>query len=83
MNNVYLKGFGDFTPDARPEPTDEQIIRATKENAAEVMQNIIDSFSMELKSAGIEWIKSDLKDDNALREVLNKSVSDLLERECI
>lgn len=83
MNNVYLKGTGDFTPDAAPEPTDEQIIRATKENAAEVMQNALDSFSMEWKSAGIEWIKSGLKDDNALREVLNKSAADLLFREVL
>jgi hypothetical protein len=80
MNNVYLKGTGDFTPDATPEPTDEQIMRAIRDNPAKVMQNALDSFAMEWKSAGIDWIASGLINDNSLREVLNKSAADLLFR---
>lgn len=80
MSSVYLKGPGDFEPECTPEPTCEQITRATAQHAAEVMQNALESFPMELKSAGVEWIKSGLKDDSSLREVLNKSAADLLFR---
>lgn len=80
MNNVYTKGPGDFEPEYTPEPNCEQVIIATREHPSMVMQNALDSFAMELKSAGIEWIKSGLKDDSALREVLNKSAADLLFR---
>ena len=78
MNNVYLKGLGDFEPEYTPEPTDEQIIRAIRGHAVEVAKNAVKSFSMELQSALVTLAKYD--DNDGLLCVLSDSAADLLFR---
>lgn len=78
MNNVYLKGPGDFEPEYTPEPTDEQIIAAIRDHASEVAQNALDGFMGDLKTALISLAKYD--DNDALLAVLGLSASDLLFR---
>lgn len=81
MNQVYLKGSGDSEPECKPEPTDEQIIRAIRDNPDAVSKNAIESFGMELTSALFMAAKFD--DMDSVRDVLNKSAVDLLERGAI
>lgn len=88
MNNVYLKGNGDFTPPTTNEPSDDQIIRATRENPKEVARNARQYFGMELESALFVLCIAKTKADelyaiDQVREVLNKSAVDLLECEAI
>ena len=81
MNNVYLKGAGDYTPDATPEPTDEQLQRTVKEHAVAVAYNATDEFQAMLRTALIEYFIYGTTD--GLDELANASAGDLLERECI
>ena len=81
MNNVYLKGTGDYTPDATPEPTDEQIQRAVKEHAVAVTYNATSEFKAMLHGALVEYFIYGTTD--GLDELANASAVDLLERECI
>lgn len=78
MNKVYLKGLGDFEPEYQSEPTDEQIIRAIRDNPDAVAKNALSSFSMELTSA--LFIAAKFDDMDAVRDVLNKSAIDLMDR---
>ena len=78
INNVYLKGPGDFEPEYTSEPTDEQIIRAVKEHASQVAQNAVESFTGDLKLALMELAMYD--DNNAMLAVLSESANDLLFR---
>lgn len=78
MNNVYLKGFGDFEPEYTPEATDAEIVSAIREHADKVAQNAVESFRMDLKAALVSLAKYD--DNNALLCVLFDSAADLLFR---
>lgn len=78
MSDVYLKGLGDFTPDATPEPTDEQLIRAVKENAYSVARNALDEFPAMVRVALIEYFIYGKTD--GLDELANASAGDLLHR---
>lgn len=78
MSIIYTKGKGDFEQDCKPEPTDDQIISAMRNNPDKVSKNALSSFSMELTSALFVLAKFD--SDEQLRDVLNKSAIDLLER---
>lgn len=78
MSNVYLKGTGDFTPDATPEPADEQIIRAVKEHAVAVAYNATDEFKTQVRTALVEYFIYGTTD--GLDELANASAEDLLHR---
>ena len=78
MNNVYLKGFGDFEPEYTPEPSDTDIVNAVREHADKVAHNAVESFRMDLKAALVALAKHD--DNDALLCVLGDSASDLLFR---
>ena len=77
MNSVYLKGTGDFTPDATPEPTCEQIVSTTKENAYAVAKNSLE-FKEMLMQALIEYNMHGTT--NGLDLLANASCGDLLHR---
>ena len=78
MNNVYLKGTGDFTPDATPEPTDEQLQRTIKEHAVAVAYNATDEFKAMVRTALVEYFIYGNTD--GLDELANASAEDLLHR---
>ena len=81
MNNAYLKGTGDFTPDATPEPTDEQIIRAVKEHAVAVAYNATDEYPAMVRTALVEYFIYGTTD--GLDELANASAEDLLHRQVL
>lgn len=78
MNNTYLKGFGDSEPDCKPEPTDEQVIRAVKEHAVAVARNCTDEFPSMVRSALVEYFI--FGKTRGLDDLANASAADLLHR---
>lgn len=76
-NNVYLKGSGDFEPECTLEPTCEQIVSATKENAYAVAKNSLE-FKEMLMQALIEYNMHGTT--NGLDLLASASCGDLLHR---
>lgn len=81
MNNVYLKGTGDYTPDATTEPTDEQIQRTVKGHAVAVAYNATDEFKAMVRAALVEYFMYGTTD--GLDDLANASAEDLLHRQVI
>ena len=80
MNNVYLKGSGDYSPEPDNGPTDDQIISATKNHAYAVAKNSL-CFNELLMQGLIEYYMYGTTD--GLDLLGNASAGDLLEREAI
>lgn len=78
MNNVYLKGPGDFEPEYTPEPNDEQLQRAIKEHAYAVARNSVDAFPSMVRCALIDYFISGRTD--GFDELANASAGDLFHR---
>ena len=78
MNNTYLKGSGDFEPDFKPEPNDDQVIRTIKEHAVAVARNCTDEFPAMVRSALVEYFM--YGKTNGLDDLANASAADLLHR---
>lgn len=78
MSRVYLKGPGDFEPDCKPDPTDDQVIRTVKEHAVAVARNCTDEFPSMVRSALVEYFM--FGKTRGLDDLANASATDLLHR---
>lgn len=78
MNNTYLKGPGDFEPDCKPEPTEQQVNAAIAQHAVQVCYNARDGYPALLSEALREYAM--YRTTGKLDELLYASAEELLER---